>query len=224
MRNASKPKAIALSLETPSAINKANSLLLASMVMAAMVTVPGVARAQQAASSSDTTAASGSAAPPPQTATPDDSLAEAARKAKAQKAAQAAKPAKVFTNDNLPTDASGISTVGAKGSDNAAAADASASSSGQGEKYWREKFAELNKKLEQDQSELDVMQRELGQLNLQNYSDPVQAMQQGYSRSDINDKTAAIDAKQKAVDADKQAITDAEDDLRKSGGDSGWER
>ncbi len=149
-----------------------------------------------------------------------DPLAAAARKAREQQS-QVKKPAKVFTNDNLPT-AGGISTVGVTNS--AAATQDASVPAAQGEKYWRDKFASLNKKLQQDQAELDVMQRELGVLNLQNYSDPVQAMQQGYSRSDIDKKTADIDAKQSEIDADKQAISDAEDDLRKSGGDPGWAR
>jgi hypothetical protein len=68
------------------------------------------------------------------------------------------------------------------------------------------------------------MQRELGVLDVQNYSDPVKAMQQEMTRSDINQKTADIDAKSKQIDADKQAIADAEDDLRKAGGDPGWSR
>jgi hypothetical protein len=224
MQNIRKQKTIALSLDTQSAINRANSLLLASMAIAALALVPGVAHAQGGANSTPSASTSASASSTAQTDTPEDSLATAARKAKEAKS-QNAKPAKVFTNDNLPTNGV-ISTVGAKSADNSAsnATPASAASSAQGEKYWRDKFASLNKKLEQDQSELDVMQRELGQLNLQNYGDPVQAMQQGLTRSDINDKTAAIDAKQKAVDADKQAIEDAVDDLRKSGGDAGWAR
>jgi hypothetical protein len=176
----------------------------------------GGASSSAASSSQDQSAGTSAAAPQ------GDSLAAASRKAKEQKS-QPAKPAKVFTNDNLPS--GGISTVGVTSSavptDGSAAA---APSSGQGEKYWRDKFASLNKKLEQDQTEVDVMQRELGQLNLQNYGDPVQAMQQGYSRSDIDKKTTEIDAKQKAVEADKQAISDAEDDLRRAGGDPGWGR
>jgi hypothetical protein len=159
--------------------------------------------ASQAQPTSDATAAA-----PAQ----GDSIAAAARKAKAQKSRAAAKPAKVFTNDDMPS--SGISTVGVTNS-GASSGPADASS---------DRFAKLNKKLEQDQAELDVMQRELGQLNLQNYSDPVQAMQQGYSRGDINKKTGDIDGKQKQIDADKQAIDDAQDDLRKSGGDPGWAR
>ena len=43
-------------------------------------------------------------------------------------------------------------------------------------------------------------------------------------RSDINEKTAKIEAKKKQIDADQQAIADAEDELRKAGGDPGWAR
>ncbi len=157
-----------------------------------------------------------------------DPLAAAAQRAKEQKK-QESKPAKVFTNDNLPV-AGGISTVGAASPNAEPASDkntkttATAAAPAQGESYWRDKFSKLNTKLEQDQSELDVMQRELGQLNLQNYSDPNKAMQQGYSRTDIEKKTAEISAKQKEIEADKQAISDAQEDLRKSGGDPGWAR
>jgi hypothetical protein len=49
-------------------------------------------------------------------------------------------------------------------------------------------------------------------------------MQQGLTRSDINDKTAKIDELKKKVDADKQAIEDAEAQLRAAGGDIGWSR
>jgi hypothetical protein len=68
------------------------------------------------------------------------------------------------------------------------------------------------------------MQRELGVLDVQYYNNPVQAMQQELTRSDINDKTSKIDAKKKDIEADQQAIDDAEDELRKAGGDPGWAR
>ena len=148
----------------------------------------------------------------------EDPLAAAARKAREQKK-QAAKPAKVFTNDNLPTEAT-ISSVGT----GAPPPITTSSSSDKGEQYWRDKFDKLHKKLDQDQAELAVMQRELGQLNLQNYSDPVKGMQQSYSRSDIDKKTADIDAKKKEIDADQQAIEDAESDMQKAGGEPGWAR
>jgi hypothetical protein len=165
-----------------------------------------------------------------------ESLADAARRSREQKK-DAPKQDKVFTNDNIPTQG-GISAVGtepappAENGDSAGdgttppadVAAKSGSGAGNDEKKWRERFAKLRHKLEQDQTDLDVMQRELGVLDLQNYNDPVKAMQQELTRSDINDKTAKIAAKQKEIDADKQAISDAEDDLRKAGGDSGWAR
>jgi chromosome segregation ATPase len=153
-----------------------------------------------------------------------DPLVAAARRAREEKKEQA-KPGRVFTNDNLPT-TGGISAVGetaAAGSGDKAASVSDNSIEAQ-EKTWRERFAKLRHKVEQDQQELDVMQRELGVLDVQYYSNPVKAMQQDLTRSDINKKTSDIDAKKAQVAADKQAILDAEDDLRKAGGDPGWAR
>ena len=156
-----------------------------------------------------------------------ESLADAARKAREAKK-ESTKPPRVFDNDNLPGGT--ISTVGksAEPKDgDAATTDATVDgkkSDANSEKAWRDKFAALRAKLARDQEDLNVMQRELGVLNLQNYSDPTKAMQQELTRSDINKKTADIDAKQKQIQADQQAIEDAQDELRKAGGDSGWAR
>jgi len=172
--------------------------------------------------------------PPPQTTDP---LVAAARKAREQKKDQAgAKPARVFNNDNIPTQG-GVSAVGqqpaadaAGSTDGAAAADSTgASASGttsaaNGEAAWRERFKRLRKKLEQDQDDLSIMQRELGVLDVQYYNDPVKSMQQGYSRSDINEKTDKIEARKKTIEADEQAISDAEEELQRAGGDPGWAR
>ena len=68
------------------------------------------------------------------------------------------------------------------------------------------------------------MERELGVLDVQYYNDPLKAMQQQLTRSDINEKTAKIEAKKKEIEADQQAISDAENDLRKAGGEPGWAR
>ncbi len=162
----------------------------------------------------------------PSSAPQEDSLAEAARKAREQKKQAAATP-KVFTNDDLP--AQGVSTVGeaapAPSSETGAKpATAAKGTAGNDEKTWRDKFAGLRHKLEQDQANLDVMQRELGVLNVQYYGDPVKAMQQGFTRDDINKKTADIDKMTAQIAADQQAISDAEDDLHKAGGDPGWAR
>jgi hypothetical protein len=74
-----------------------------------------------------------------------------------------------------------------------------------------------------------VMQRELSQEMVQYYGgDPQKAYQDQQSGTPFGQKydqtKAAITAKQKQVDADQQAISDAEDALRKAGGDPGWER
>src|SRR5271170_2676271 len=165
-----------------------------------------------------------------------DPLVAAARKAREQKKDQAgAKPARVFNNDNIPTQG-GVSAVGenaaapdAAAGDAAAAGNASApassgTSAAAGEKAWRERFARLRKKMEQDRTDLALMQRELGVLDVQYYNDPVKGMQQGYSRSDINEKTDKIEAKKKVIEADQQAISDAEEELHRAGGDPGWAR
>src|SRR5580658_5999104 len=171
---------------------------------------------------------------PPQTTDP---LVAAARKAREQRKDQAgAKPARVFTNDNIPTQG-GVSAVGQQpagdasgGADGAAAPDSTGApasgktSAANGEAAWRDRFAKLRKKLDQDQADLDLMQRELGVLDVQYYNDPVKSMQQGYSRSDINEKTDKIEAKKKTIDADNQAISDAEEELQRAGGDPGWAR
>lgn len=170
------------------------------------------------------------------TGTPEDSLAAAARKAREQKAQAQAKPPRVFTNDNIPTQG-GVSTVGSEpgaptgsgvASPDGAATGTSkpiiGSLSGNDEKGWRDLFKNLHNKQEQDEAELAIDQRELGVADVQYYSDPVKGMQQGLTRSDINDKTAKIESLKKKIEDDKQTISDAEDQLRKAGGDVGWAR
>jgi hypothetical protein len=159
----------------------------------------------------------------PATTQPQDSLAAAARKAREQKK-ETPKAPKVFTNDDIPTQG-GISTVGQPAAPAAeTASSAAAAPKANDEKQWRDKFAQLRHKLERDQADLDVMERELGDLNVQYYADPYNQMMQELTRSDINKKTNNIEAKKKEVEADKQALADAEDDLRKAGGDPGWAR
>ncbi len=166
--------------------------------------------------------------PPPQTQT-GPSLADAARKARETKKTEP-KPAKVFTNDNLPA-AGNINVIGAEA---AAPADGSAapppSASGksnlaQEEASWRARFAVARAKLARNQAELDVLQREMGKLQLGFYpNDPMKQLQQDLTRSDIVNQQAKIDKKQAEIAADNAAISDLEDALRKSGGDSGWAR
>lgn len=180
---------------------------------------------QQGQSSSETPAQASAPAPTPQ----KDSLAEAARKTREQRK-ESAKAAKVFTNDNLPE--GGVSTVGSSPAATSpeARAPGGVKAPAEGdEKAWREKFSALRHKLEQDQAELDVMQREVGVAEVQYYNgDPQKAQQDSSTQqplgTEYNQKVAGIDAKKKQVEADQQAISDAEDALRKSGGNSGWSR
>lgn len=206
-------------------------LCLGAMPRPALAQANGTQPAQPAPSTTTSTTSAATATTPTtsttSTASTDpastlDTLAAAARKAKEQKKA-APQTAKVFTNENLPTDAT-ISSVGV-GAANASSAGASTTANAdKGEAYWRDKLGKLHAKLGQDQSDLDVAQRELGVLNLQGYSDPNVAMQQSFTHSDIDKKTAEIEAKKKAVAADQQAISDAESDMIKSGGAPGWAR
>jgi hypothetical protein len=165
-----------------------------------------------------------------QTPQSQDSIAAAARKAREQKKELPHPTVKVFTNDDLPT-GGGISTVGEeKGGDSASAAkDEGAAGGANDEKTWRDRFAKLRHKLDQDQAELDLLQREVGVAEVQYYGgDPTKAMNDQMSGQPFGaayqKKVADIDAKKKQVETDKQAIADAEEELRKSGGDPGWAR
>lgn len=199
--------------------------------VAVMLGFAGIGWGQQSnPASSSATPTQTSASAPAQ----EDPLAEAARKAREQKKEEHRTP-RVFTNDNLPT-SGGISTIGQEPASTPAPAAPGSAAPGDkkpatpaaapvsDEAKWREKFATLRHKLEQDQHNLDLSQRELGTLNTQFYSDPNKELQQQLTRDDIDKKTAEIDKAKAQVDADQQAISDAEADLRKSGGDPGWAR
>jgi len=168
-----------------------------------------------------------------QPAAKSDPLVEAARKNReAQK--NAPKASAVFTNDNIPATPGAVSVVGStaaeasskpsSSSNKAAGAGEASSSAKSDEAIWRKKFADARQKLAQDQAELSVLQRESDQLQIQYYPDPTKALMQSVDRSDIIKKQKAIDDKKKEVDADQQAISTLESELRQAGGDPGWAR
>jgi chromosome segregation ATPase len=165
--------------------------------------------------------------PDPQSSDP---VADAARKARAEKQA-AAKPKKVYTDDdfaskkNAPaTPAASTGGDQASATDATAATDAAASNDPKSEAYWRKRFRTVRDKLDNSEKELDVLQRELNKDQVQYYSDPQKALMQQYDRKDINDKTAKVDAKKKEIEDLKKQLSDMEDELRKAGGDPGWAR
>lgn len=158
------------------------------------------------------------------------SVADAARKARAQQKNEP-KSAKVFTDDDVPNIKGQISVVGnapaAPATDSSAAAAtgkpaASSNDAAKGEAYWRKKFADARHVLADDQREADVLQREYGLKQVQYYSNPQEALQQQYSRKDLDDSLAELNKKKTDVDKDNQTISDLQDQLRQAGGDPGW--
>lgn len=168
---------------------------------------------------------------PAQDQNPADDVAAAARKAREQQK-NAQKPKKVLTNDDIPsapatppaTDTNAAKAEGTPPAATGAADEKAAENDPKSEAYWHKRFQELRDKLANAQKELDLLQRELNTDQVQYYSDPQKALMQQHDRSDINEKTAKIDAKKKEIDSINQQISDLEDELRKAGGDPGWAR
>lgn len=164
-----------------------------------------------------------------------DPVADAARKSREQQKKEA-KPKKVYTEDDLSRGKSGASdesqSAGSTGQQGAGGAteNAQGAAAGQGndaqteEKKWRKRFKDLHDKIAQSETELDLLQRELNKAQVQYYPDPQKALMEQNTRKDINDKTSKIDAKKKEIEQLKQSLSELEDELRKSGGDSGWAR
>ena len=168
-----------------------------------------------------------------------ESVAEAARKAREQKKAQP-KPGKVITNDDLPAASGGISIVGTAAASaekgnaeavteagrkaGAAGAKGTEEEEVKGEAYWRKRFAEARGKLRDAERELDILQRELNLKEMQYYPDPTKALREQYDRKEINTYRQKITDKQREVEQLRQALSDLEDELRRAGGDPGWSR
>jgi hypothetical protein len=158
-----------------------------------------------------------------------DSVAEAARKAREKAKTNAAPARKTYTNDNVPSLRSNEISVLAPNPNNVkdTAPDATKPEEQKpepkkDEAYWRKRFADARAKLDLAQRDLDVSQRELNLLQTQYYADPNKALQQQLTRDDINAKTAKVDEKKEEVAKLTLAIEDLKDDLRHAGGLPGW--
>ena len=169
----------------------------------------------------------------------EPSLADSARKLREQKK-EAPKAKRVFSNDDIPAQSRGVSTVGsAAPSDSSAAASGTAAATGapddttakpddkaklsaDDEAKWRKKFSEVRAKIASAEKEIDVMQRELNLNQQQYYSDPNVAVREQYSRNDINQGKKKIDDKKAELDALKQQLTELQDDLRRAGAPASW--
>ena len=163
-----------------------------------------------------------------------DPVADAARKAREQKKV-APKPKKVFTDDDVkPSEQPTPVPASSQAADNPeqaklekpqdAAQPQAETENPNSEKAWRKRFAEQHKKISNAELELSVLQRELEKSDVQYYSDPQKAMNEQFTRKEINEKTSKIEAKKKEIADLKQQLSDMEDQLRASGGDAGWAR
>jgi len=155
------------------------------------------------------------------------SLADAARKARAEQKAQP-KSAKVYTDDDLANLKGQISIVGSEppapteANGEAAKPADTTKEPVKDEAYWKKRFAAARRTLADDQREQDVLQREYGLKQVQYYQSPTEALREQYSRKDLDDTLAELNAKKADVDKDNQAISDLQDQLRQAGGEPGW--
>ena len=157
-----------------------------------------------------------------------ESVADAARKAQAEKK-NAPKAKMTIDDDNVGTITGTVNVVGQEpASDDQAKKTSAANAPGdkaskKDESYFRDKFSAANKKLADDQRDLDVTQREYNLKQQQFYTDPMASLKQDYSRQDLNDTKTKIDDLTAKVAQDKADIASIEDELRQAGGDPGWE-
>ncbi|MGA2814244.1 MAG: hypothetical protein ABSG16_22835 [Candidatus Acidiferrum sp.] len=170
------------------------------------------------------------------------SIADAARKSREDKK-NAPKNTKVYTDDDVkPATPPATTSPSATPSSDAPPANgqapaANSAAPGDGskppateaaqandEKSWRKRFQAQRDQIDRAEKELDVLQREEEKAQVQYYPDPQKALDEGYSRKDINDKDAKIAAKKDEIAKLKQGLSDLDDELRKSGGDPGWSR
>jgi len=156
-----------------------------------------------------------------------ESVADAARKAQEQKKS-APKAKLTIDNDNLGTLTGTVNVVGQEPAPpddqtkKPATPNNAAPTKDKDEAYWRGRFAGANKKLADDQHEMDISQRELNLKQQQYYADPMAALKQEYSRQDINDSRTRIEDLKTRVDQDKTDLANLEDELRQAGGNPGW--
>jgi hypothetical protein len=176
------------------------------------------------------------ALPPQSTEDQSPPLGTVARQLRAQRADAAKKAAKVFTNDNLPTQPAGEGSTAASGLSSSpvqparvqpgdsSSAKRAPEGDAHGEKYYSEEKAKINAAMEIHQRELAVLQQKSSQNDMQYYPDPNKTLQQELSRSDINKLNDQIEKKKQQIAADEKALDDLRDQLRREGGDPGWLR
>jgi hypothetical protein len=168
-----------------------------------------------------------------------DPVADAARQAREAKK-NAPKPRRVYTDDDVSRPKPAPPTTPAPGTPgalppgttpaatttpaNPTGATPSVDNDAKAEAAWRQRFKNQRDKIARAEKELDILQREEEKSQIQYYPDPQKAMNEQYTRKDINEKRDKIEAKRQEIAQLKQGLSDLEDDLRKAGGDPGWSR
>ncbi|MGC1489971.1 MAG: hypothetical protein WA798_01280, partial [Candidatus Acidiferrum sp.] len=183
------------------------SMLLAGLCFAGL---PAMAHPQSTSQSSSGQQASGQEQS-------GDSVADAARKAREQLKATP-KPKKVYTDDDIAPKPAPADAAATPAKDNAAQASTdtaqgaavgdSTKSGDDAEKAWKKRFADQREKIATAEKELDILQREENKDQVQYYSDPTKAMNEQFSRKDINEKDAKIEAKKKEIADLNQQLSD----------------
>jgi hypothetical protein len=194
--------------------------------------LPGTATASDSAQKPTQTSSDTSAQVEPQmqdqSAPPAESLGEAARKARAQKA-KAAAP-KVFTDDSVSNlSGHGVSVVGDGngGGGSSSAGNPSAGSGGQpaaggtGEQYWRGRAAAIRNQMAQCDQKISEIQDEIAKHGAVSV-DPQSGLQAGVIF--VEDRNAQIKQVEQQKAGLQNQLEALEDEGRKAGADSGWFR
>jgi hypothetical protein len=139
-------------------------------------------------------------------------------------------------DENAPADADAAKDAGADAAKDAAASDdtsgdkaedkadaAKPAQEEKGEAYWSGRAKELQSQLERDQSYAEALQSRINALNTDfaNRSDPAQ---RSIVEQDRNKALAEAERLSQAIENDKKAISDFQDEARRSGVPPGWLR
>lgn len=154
------------------------------------------------------------------------SLADAARKANADK--NKPKPKHVFTNDDLSGMGGGISVVGSdrgspvNGNSNAGSQVSSAASSGgRNEAYWRQRARAIRDQIAGVDQQIDKVKQEIAKSGPASF-DPTTGLTQNVIV--LHDRNADLQRLQERKQNLEKQLDDLADEGRKAGADPGWFR
>src|SRR5712691_2774852 len=153
-----------------------------------------------------------------------DPVADAAKKARESKKDTPAPDSATTPTPGTAATATQAAGDATKAGNAAKTGDAPKTEDPNSEAAWRKRFQAQHDRIAKAEKELDILGRELEKAQLEYYPDPQKAMKEQNGRTEINDKTAKIDAKKKEIAQLKQGLDDLEDQLRKANGNPGWAR